>query len=307
MGERIFLTERWKSVINYTIDIKHANKGAKLVIWFGIVFLMVISCYLTSYAYVSPNNMNEVEPNDTQETAQTTMQNNEIAEKIAADDYSGRYAMYGKATSSDDDWYKVALTKGEHYLSVVHSYGDHATYVELLDSENNIIIPMKYGTRYNVTRFHSEGGTYYIHIVGASEIENQYTLFVGTTMYSVKELTVLFDSVTTSGTIRKSFSLADEEILPPDSVVSKIHLRSYSSKLSSASFTSSSSANNVVVNASSGWSSGNIGSLGMGLRSRWDLVIYPKQTVTLAPQIKFLFVYPVYDNTAYVHNPTIKK
>ena len=57
-------------------------------------------------------------------------------------DFSGRCGMFGKATSSDDDWFKVDLPSGVQYLSVVHFYGDNATYVELLDSENNIIIPV---------------------------------------------------------------------------------------------------------------------------------------------------------------------
>lgn len=113
--------------------------------------------------------------------------------------------MFGKATSSDDDWFKVDLPSGVQYLSVVHFYGDNATYVELLDSENNVIVSKKYGTRYNITEFDSQGGTYYIHITGASEKENQYCLYVGTPILSSGEVRVRFDPVNTSGTIRKSF------------------------------------------------------------------------------------------------------
>lgn len=286
--------------------MKQRKAGMKFVTGLGVAFFMVITCNLTSYAFVDPHNMSEVEPNNTWETAQTTYPTNESAEKFAASDWSGRYSMYGTATSSDDDWYKVDLAPGEQYLSVAHSYGDNATYVEMFDSERNEIIPLKYGTRYNVIKFDSKGGTYYIHITGASEEENKYTLFVGTPMLSSNQVRVSFDSVKTSGTIRRSFSLKNEDILPKDAQVTKITLRDLPSLgYSGARVSSSSSSKSVSFNKTS--LSGNIGSLGMQLKSDWLVEYYPKTTVTTIPIVDFFYFYPVYDNTTYPYLPTIKK
>lgn len=291
--------------------IKDVEQGKsirrKLVRGLSITFLMVITCNLTSYAeFKRPNSNSEVEPNNTQETAQITHPTYEVAERFAADDWSGRYSMYGTATSSDDDWYKVDLPAGTQYLSVVHSYGDNATYVEMLDSEDNIIVPKKYGTRYNVTEFNSKGGTYYIHILGASEKENQYTLFVGTPMLSSDEMMIRFDPVKTSGTITKTFSLVNEDILPEESYVARIMLRDFVALgYNSAHVSCSSSPTSITFDKKS--TMREVGSLGMELKSTWNIEFYPNTTVNSVPMVDIFYFYPVYDNTVYPHLPTIKK
>ncbi len=191
------------------------------------------------------------------------------------------------------------------YLSVVHSYGDNATFVELLDSEKNVVLSETSGTGYHVQKFSSNGGTYYIHIKGALEHESQYTLFVGTPMLSSSEAYVTFDPVNTSGTIRKTFSLENETVLPEDALVSKITLRDLPTQFSGALVTSSSSTESVSFSGTS--LSGNIGSLNMELKSVWNIVFYPKKTVKSLPRVSYFYFYPVYDNTEYPYLPTIKK
>ncbi|MCI9658318.1 MAG: hypothetical protein HFI14_06865 [Lachnospiraceae bacterium] len=285
---------------------KRSKEGAKLIVGLGIVFFMAVACNLTSHAYQGSNDQSEVEPNNTQETAQTTQPTYEKPERFAVQDFSGRCGMFGKATSSDDDWFKVDLPSGVQYLSVVHFYGDNATYVELLDSENKVIVPKKYGTRYNITEFDSQGGTYYIHITGASEKENQYCLYVGTPILSSGEVRVRFDPVNTSGTIRKSFSLADEENLPKDAYVAKITLRDMVSlDYSGALVSNLSSSNSVTFDRTSNWK--DVGTLGMKLKNKWVIEYYPRSTVKTVPIAAFFYYYPVYDNTVYPHLPTIKK
>lgn len=291
----------------YTENVKHRKGRKKLIKGLCIDFLMALTCNLTSYAeYIRPNSKSEVEPNNTQETAQTTYPTYEVAERFAADDWSGRCSMYGTATSSDDDWYKVDLPAGTQYLSVVHSYGDNATYVEMFDSENNLIVPKKYGTRYNVTKFDSKGGTYYIHITGASENENKYTLFVGTPMLSSDEMWISYDSVKTSGIITKTFSLADEDILPEESVVARIMLRDFASLgYNTARVSCSTSPTSVTFNRKSFMKE--VRSLGMELKSTWNIEFNPQTTVRSVPIVDIFYFYPVYDNTVYPHLPTIKK
>ena len=302
------IRERWKIMKlrkRCTNDIRPKKRTAKLLAGLGVVLLMAVPCSFISYAYERPNSIAEIEPNDTQETAQITTQNNEIVEKIADLDFSGRYSVFGRATSADDDWYKVVLTKGEQYLSVIHSYGDHATYVELLDSNNNVIIPRTYGTSRNVVNFYSEGGTYYVHITGALEGESEYTLFVGTPMVSSEEVNVLLSTSSTSGTIKRSFSLAGETILPDDAIVSKIVLRDLLVGFSGARVTNSEYSHSINYSHTS--SSGSIASLGIGLKSRWDVTFYPKGTVKSFPVVSFQYAYPVRNNTIYEHSPTLRK
>lgn len=282
--------------------------GIKIITGFCIAFFMAVTCHLSSNAaYQRPNNKSEIEPNDTRETAQITQPTNEVVERFAADDWSGRYSMYGKATSSDDDWYKVDLPAGPQYLSVVHSYGDNATYVELLDAENNKIIPAKYGMGYHVVQFNSEGGTYYIHIVGASEKENEYTLFVGTPMLSSDQVRISFDPVRkTYNTIKKSFSLVNEDILPKEAYVAKISIEGLIDlDYSSVCLSSSSSSNSITLTRKDSFLS--TASLGMSLKSVWNAEFNPSASVTTVPVIKFLYFYPVYDNTKYPPFSTIKK
>lgn len=289
-------------------NITQKKMKLKLTTRFSIAFLIAITCNFASYAaFQAPNNIGEVEPNNTRETAQTTYLTNEVAEKFGADDWSGRYSIQGKATSSDDDWYKIDLPEGTQYLTVVHSYGDNATYVELFDSENNIIIPKKYGTRYNVTKFDSERGTYYIHITGASENENRYALFVGTPMLSSDEVTIRFNSVNTYKTIKKTFSLANENILPRDAIVTKITLDNLYPGYSSARISSSSSSKSVSFPYNGDTFATNLGKLDMKLKSTWNAEFNPKSTVKTVPSIRFVYFYPVYDNTEYPPFSKIQK
>lgn len=210
----------------------------------------------------------------------------------------------------------IVTTKERHdqrtyWLMIIRlnrrSKPEEIVYLRILKSKinNNVIIPMKYGNKCNVTRFNSNGGTYYIHIVGASEKENQYTLFVGTPMLSSDEVYVSFDPVKTSGTVKKFFTLADEAVLPRDSIVAKITLRDLTVNYTGARVTSSSSPTSIIFKKSA--LSGNIGSLNMELKSRWDIEYYPKSTVTSVPIADFFYFYPVYDNTEYPHLPNIRK
>lgn len=293
-----------KRLLKKSESIKRKLTGKSLVAGFGLALFMSMSCNLTTYAFEAPNNRSEAEPNNTLETAQMTYQTNEIAENFAGDDWSGRHSIYGKADSIDDDWYKVELTAGLQYLSVVHSYGDNATFVELLDSEKNVVLSETSGTGYHVQDFYSNGGTYYIHIKGALEHESQYTLFVGTPMLSSSEAYVTFDPVNTSGTVKRSFSLKDETVLPEGAIVSKITLRN-ATQFSSVIVKNTSSSQSVSFSGTT--SSGNIGSLNMELKSAWETTFYPKTTVKVLPTISYVYFYPVLDNTEYPYLPTIKK
>lgn len=281
------------------------KKGMRFAAGLSLAFFMAVTSNSTSFAeFQRPNSIKEVEPNDTLETAQTTYPTNEDPRKFANYDWSGRYYVSGSATSSDDDWYKVDLPRGLQYLSVVHYSGDNATYVELLDSENNIIIPKKYGTRNNIISFNSTGGTYYIHIVGASENENEYAVYIGTPRLVSNELNIRFDPIKTSGTIKKSFSLEDD-ILPDEAHVATITLRNFIPNFSSARASCSSSSKSVTFSKNSFVE--DLGTYDMKLKSKWNIEFYPKSTVSAVPSITFLYFYPVYDDTVYLHSPTLKK
>ena len=175
----------------------------------------------------------------------------------------------------------------------------------MFDSKNNQIIPRTYGTRYNVIKFDSEGDTYYIHIVGASENDNKYTLLVGTPMLTAGQSYVTFDPVNTSGTIIRPFSLTNEALLPDEALVTRITLYDLPISFNGGCVTSSSSSSSITYSKTS--LSGNISSLGMELKSDWNIEFYPKTTVTTVPIIDFFYFYPVYDNTVYTPFLTLKR
>lgn len=286
--------------------IKRKRGGVGFALCIGIALLMLILGNATSYAaYVRPNIVGEVEPNNTRETAQTTIQNTETLKEHADDNCSGRNLISGNADSSDDDWYKVDLTPGVQYLTINNLYGDNATYVEMWDANNDLIVPRTYGDGYNVTQFNSNGGTYYIHIVGALETESSYWLLVGAPLIVSEEVNILFDSPNTSGTIKKTFSLVNETILPRDAVVRQIVLRDLDTGFNSARITSS-SYSGIVPYFDTKYLDP-IGELGVQLKSEWEIIFYPKRTVTYLPRVTYRYCYPVYDDTSYPHNPTIRK
>lgn len=276
-------------------NIKCKRKYAKLVAGFYIAFSMALSGNITSYAFARPNITREVEPNNTKETAQLTTQNNEIATVVAMSDWSGRYLISGITNSSDDDWYKVVLTPGDQYLTVGCYTKNASMQIELFDSENKIIVPgyISSDTDMVVKRFQSNGGTYYVHIEGTSETDTEYNLSVGSPRVISHELNIQFDRLTTSGTIYKSFSLKNETILPRDSIVSSISVLN-SSEYSSARVTSSAYPKTFTT------SDGTIKDLGLkdiSLKSDWELIYYPKGSTADVSPVRFLFVYPLYDDT----------
>jgi len=93
--------------------------------------------------------------------------------------------------------------------------------------------------------------------------------------------------------------------LPKEALVARITLCDLPLNFNGARVTSSSSSSSITYSKTS--LSGNIGSLGMELKSKWNIEFYPKTTVTSVPIVDFFYFYPVYDNTVYTPFLTLKR
>lgn len=83
-----------------------------IVTSFAIMFMSGISG-ITANA----QSVNESEPNDSMETAQTISANRETASGCVNGSYTGQYVVNGTTSINDSDWYKVYLSAGTQYVT----------------------------------------------------------------------------------------------------------------------------------------------------------------------------------------------
>ena len=107
------------------------------------------------------------EDNDSMETACLIQANNETIEGAAEGTYEGQYAVDGKASLSDTDWYKVYLEVGEQYMTC----NDYSFDFEICDEDGNELLAESYIDDVYGPRAYTfevkESGYCYVKIMGS--------------------------------------------------------------------------------------------------------------------------------------------
>lgn len=119
----------------------------------------------------------ETEPNDTRSQAQEIQENKSTPDGFYETELGGTYQMNGRTLSSDEDWFKVYLTKGLKYFTCGESSFEY--YIE--DEAGNRIDEKTYeagGARIFPFEI-SADGIYYVRIKGITSETTKYYFYVG--------------------------------------------------------------------------------------------------------------------------------
>ena len=267
------------------------NKLTKFILTCLMAIFIIGTMSMTAHA----ESVNEKEPNDTMETAQTIQANRVTAAQAVNNNRVNEYIVNGSASNTDEDWYKVYLSVGTQYVTC----NAKSFEFEVYNSNGNTILEQVYiktgfgSTAYAFTA--QTEGYYYIKITGITSSPVSYRVLVGDPTYSYAACTVELDTIQMSNNQNRTstFDLRFEDVLPDDAVVYSISMRGVGTTSVDSISVRNFSSNNTVNLPKYSWNQQGLVSLDMSLKSRWSITYGFNQNTSFTPSIKLDYAYPV--------------
>lgn len=244
---------------------------------------------------VSAQNVRELEPNDSMETAQEIQMNRLTAVQAAAANYEDQYFVDAYTSNSDEDWYKVYLTVGTRYVTCNGLGFNFSIYNEMGQTimEPTSYLRSSYGYRAFPFEVTSEG-YYYVKVIGKISSSTDYIIGVGEPTYDTGSCTIDFGSMMITGDYNSPIiNLSGEDAIPDGAIVWDMLFTGL--RTSNASFAT---INNITQNYTKTlgptlYNVSNITNIGLNVKSNWKFTIGYKKSTTINPKFKMTFVYPV--------------
>lgn len=254
---------------------------------------------ITAQAHFS----NEAEPNNTMETAETMVANNETPSGVPDGKREGQNIISGYATNKDADWFKVLLKGGTNYMTC---YGQSAGSFSfrITNSEGETILSDLYsktGCDFAVYRFETpEFGYYYVEILGTGTNSTWYNFMIGSPTYELEigYLSCEEGSITMTsdgGARTAHFDGSSMPDLPADAIVSDVKMTGVSSTAVS-SIRLENRKRGISFNLTNlTWFGDKLISMNLPLDSMWIAQFGYKKAITFTPVLRISYVYPVYE------------
>lgn len=277
----------------YNVKKKGGNYFMKklmkmLVTSFAIMFMLGISG-ITANA----QSVNESEPNDSMETAQTISANRETASGCVNGSYTGQYVVNGTTSINDSDWYKVYLSAGTQYVTCNGSAFEFYIY----DSNGNLFDWATYNkpgfgaSAYEFTA--SSAGYYYVEVIGLSSSSVSYKLAVGGPTYTVDDVALPLGSIPLEGYDYSIRLPMDDINFPEGAIVYTVSISGVSSTATNGvTIINRGSGTTISMTASNLTRTGLVYS-NIPLQATWDITFKYKKVTTISPKIIFYYVYPI--------------
>ncbi|MDE5780550.1 MAG: hypothetical protein K2I03_03615 [Lachnospiraceae bacterium] len=242
----------------------------------------------------------ETEQNDTKETAELIMANNESAKGAAEGTYSGQYVVNGTTSKTDSDWYKVFLTAGTQYITC---NGDEFDYI-VEDETGNILLADTYtdtdifgptAYKFNVPA----AGYCYVKIMGILSSSTSYRFGIGGPTYSVSSCEIpckegVINMTSGDETKMAHFDGKALAALPKDAIAYSVKLSGIkNTAIKSARLENEERGLNFSLNTFT-WSKDNLVSMNMPVASIWTASLKYFKEVSFTPVLKIYYAYPVY-------------
>ena len=255
---------------------------------FAVVFMLAFGG-ITANAQT----VNESEPNDTRETAETILANHETAAGCVNGSYTGQYVVNGVTSANDHDWYRVYLDEGKQYVTCNGS----AFEFRLYDSEGGWIEGMSYtkpGLGPSAYEFKaSTTGYYYVEVVGLSDSPVSYILAVGGPTYTVDHCIQPMESISFDGYDETRRLQVESTSVPEDAIVYTISIGGVlSSQTDGVKMVASTNGTTITMLASNLTKTGLV-NLNIPLKEVWYVTFEYRKNITITPKVTFYYVYPV--------------
>ncbi len=264
-----------------------------------IMGLAICCALLISGMKVNAQTVNEVEPNDTMETAQLIQANYETAAQAVSANRPSQYVVKGYTSTADEDWFKVYLTAGTQYATC----NDNSFNFQVYDSNNNLIISKSYTkTGFGVKAYPfqvSSAGYYYVKVQGVTSSSSSYILLVGGPTYMVQTCYVSMKSITMSGSnVVVPFDLSLNPNLPTGAVIYTMSMSDVKSTAVAGITVKNRTTGSIVNLAAFSWKKDGLVSLNLPLKSAWDVTFKYNKNTTITPKFSLDYVYPVTSENA---------
>lgn len=273
------------------------------ILMLGFVFCCVI---LLSGMTAHAQSVNEIEPNDTMETAQLILANSETAAQAVTGNRPNQYVVNGNLLKTDIDWYKVYLTSGTQYVTCNGKGFDFEVY----DSNNIIIASEKYvyGKSFGSTAYPltvTTAGYYYVKVkANSSTTTSSYTLLVGGPTYTVASCKVNMSSITMDRTDTiYPIDLNTVSGIPDGAVAYLVSLSSVGTN--SVSDISVKNQNSTINLTKYSWQKDGLASLNLPVKSRWDITFKYYKNATFTPKFNIYYAYPM--TSVYADDITVSR
>ena len=240
----------------------------------------------------------EIEPNDTMESAQTIQANSETAVGFVDGTFFGQHIINGYTSSSDEDWFMVYLKAGKNYLTC-----NCCTFDFEVRTEGGEIVSR--GTYLNGTGGIEAfllnipcDGYYYVRIKGVTATLRSYLFLIGGPTYSISSNVIRC----ATGTIRmtsgggKQTGLFYGELVsfPEDAIVNYVRINGLNSyAVKSIKLTNKSSGQSMNLNKYT-WDKKGLVGLNMVAASRWSATFEYSRNTTFTPTLTVEYIYPIY-------------
>lgn len=236
--------------------------------------------------------VNESEPNDTRETAETILANHETAAGCVNGSYTGQYVVNGVTSANDHDWYRVYLDVGYQYVTCNGS----AFNFYLYDSDGNYFEGMSYnkpGLGASAYEFYVDvAGYYYVEVVGLSASSVSYKLAVGGPTYTVDHCTENMGSISLEGS-DVTRPLQVESDVPDRAIVYTISIGNVlSTATDGVKMVASTNGTTINMLASNLTKTGLV-NLNIPVTEKWYVTFEYRKNITITPKVTFYYVYPV--------------
>ncbi|MDE6252137.1 MAG: hypothetical protein K2M78_05800 [Lachnospiraceae bacterium] len=242
----------------------------------------------------------ETEPNDTKETAELIMANNETAKGAADGTYSGQYTIEGYTSKTDSDWYKVFLMAGDQYMTC---NGNEFDYV-IEDEYGNILLQDTYidtgifgptAYRFSVTT----AGYYYVKIIGKVSNSKSYLFGIGSPTYSVSSCEIpcsegIINMTSRDETKTAHFDGTALTTIPEEAIAYCVKLSGIrNTAIKSATLTNEKKRKSFSLTTFI-WDKDNLASMNMPVASMWTASLKYFKETSFTPVLRVYYAYPVY-------------
>lgn len=260
---------------------------------------LLVTCFvallLCGFGGVTANaqTINESEPNDSKETAQTISANRETVAGCVSGSHTGQYVVEGTTSINDSDWYRVYLSAGTQYVTCNGSAFEFYIY----NADGRLFDNATYNkpgfgaSAYEFTV--SSAGYYYVEVIGLSSSSVSYKIAVGGPTYTLDDYTVSLGKATFDYEDLYAELPFENFSFPDDAIAYTISINGVSSSSTNGvTITNSRSSSKISMSASNLAKTGLVYS-NMPMCATWEVTFKYKKSTTISPRITFYYVYPI--------------
>ncbi len=248
---------------------------------------------------VKAESVNEAEPNNDKENAQTIQANNETYAGAMNGTYTGQYVVHGYTSTDDPDWFKVYLKAGTNYITC-----NGFSFSYYIEDENGTDI---FKNEYSEGGFGPKAyafsvptdGAYYVRITGIVSSSESYLFLIGSPTYTIGTCNIncageTIEMLSTGENVIGIFDGNSVTNLPREAIATSVRIRDVRSS-DVAGITLTNATRHVSFNLSPyNFKKDDIGSLNLPVNAIWEAEFKYNKATSFTPVLKITYVYPVY-------------